>query len=169
MSYVGYESVKFCVDYTTDGSSPGHPVIMSLWEKKSNTEIKSNDHSIYTSENLMSLYLTSSKINFKKIEQKVDSIQDNSKIAVWGTGSHTSRLLGMTNLLDKNIVKFYDSNKKKHQFEILNKKITFFDENDIINGVIDTIVISTFSGEKEILKYINSLNVNVNVVALYNN
>ena len=65
----------------------------------------------------------------------------------------------MTNLLEKNIVKFYDSDRKKQQFEILGKHITSFDIQDIENGVVDTIVISTYSGEKSILKYIDSLEI----------
>jgi SAM-dependent methyltransferase len=167
MSSVGYSSEKFCVDYTTDGSSPGHPVIMSLWKKEKEVDFSRIRHSIYSSSNLVSQYFKDSKINFEKIKSKINIIPPEKKIAVWGTGSHTSRLLGMTNLFKRNIVKFYDSDVKKQQFTLLGKEITAFNEDDIKDGVVDTIVVSTFSGEKSILDFIKTLDVNVDVVSLY--
>jgi len=165
MNQNGYNALSISINYNVNGESPNYPVICSLWEKNDKT---SGKKTILHSSFLINNYLSNSENKFKLIQEKVQNIPKNSKIAIWGTGSHTSRLLGMTNLLEKNIVKFYDSDKKKYQFKILDKQITAFDENDINNGLVDTIIISTFSGEKAILKYINSLNVDINVVTLYN-
>ncbi len=80
-------------------------------------------------------------------------------MAVWGTGEHTSKLLAMTDLQCKNIVKFYDSDIKKKGMSMLGKKIQPFDVKDIEDDVVDTILISTYSSEKSIKKYVDSLNI----------
>lgn len=164
MKINGYSSVKLSIDYNVKGESPGYPVICSLWEKSNDKGNLNKD--IISSSLLVKNYLLSSEKNFKKIREKIDNIPNSSRLAIWGTGSHTSRLLGMTSLKNKNIIKFYDSDKKKHQFKILNKTITSFNKEDIQD--IDIILISTFSGEKSILNILKKEKLNLEIISLYN-
>ena len=149
-----------------DGESPRYPVICSLWEKsRKGKPFKS----VYSSRILLQEYLAASGNKFKRIKNIITSIKDDAKIAVWGTGSHTSRLLGMTNLGSKNIIKFYDSDPKRHKFLMLGKPITQFDADDVYNGLVDTILISTFSGEKSINQFISEQHIHVDAITLYEN
>ena len=66
--------------------------------------------------------MNNSAIEFKKIETIIDTISNDERLAIWGTGAHTSRLLAMTNLASKNIIKFYDSDIKKKGKIMLGKK-----------------------------------------------
>lgn len=169
MLLAGYKAVKFSVDFNRDGSSPGHPVIMALWKKlEDDYEEAYFKHSAFTSKFLVSEYFRLSAEVIESIDRKIYDISNHAKVAVWGVGAHTSRLLGMTCLADKNIIKFYDSDEKKHRFTVAGRQITRFDINDIKSGDVDTIVISTYAGERSILAYLDSIKINANVVALYN-
>jgi hypothetical protein len=164
MGLHGFTSIKMSIEFNVKGESPSYPVICSLWEKSSKPKyIKTMVRAKKTIQN----HLESSRIIFNSIEEKINAIPSGAKVAVWGTGSHTSRLLGMTGLLKKNIVKFYDSDIKKQQFTINEIKISEFCIDDLKNGLVDVILVSTFSGEKSILDFIKTLDVNVDVVSLY--
>lgn len=164
MKQNGYEPINLSVNYNVNGESPNYPVICSLWTKSNRLFDKK---SIVSSDILIENYLLKSNKNFKKIEEKINNIRSNAKLAVWGTGSHTSRLLGMTSLLSKNIVKFYDSDEKKHDFKIGNKEITSFQKSDIVNKYVDTILISTYSAENSIKSFLKEQNIDVEIISLY--
>lgn len=160
----GYSAVKISIEFNVANESPGYPVICSLWEKLGKRDCASV---IFDSAFALQKYLECSLRGFDAIKEKIDNINDEKKIAVWGTGSHTSRLVGMTNLMDKNVVKFYDSDTKKHQFKFKGLDICPFDVRDIENGSVDTIIISTFCGEQSIFEYIKSFDVDVDIVGFY--
>ena len=166
----GYSPLNLNINYNVNGESPNYPVICSLWK---NTNAFYNIESNISSDLLMKNYLEISEKNFQSIKEKIDNIPSDAKLAIWGTGSHTSRLLGMTNLVSKNIVKFYDSDLKKHKYKIMGKEISSFNEQDLLSGYIDTILLSTFSAEKSILNYLQNKKVLddsiVNIISLYNN
>jgi hypothetical protein len=104
--------------------------------------------SVLSSKELLINYIKKSIKNDKRIKAIIDTIDKKKKVAVWGTGHHTSRLLGMTNLKNKNIIKFYDSDIRKNGIKYYNKRIQPFEPIDLKNGEVDTILISTFVAQK---------------------
>jgi hypothetical protein len=81
------------------------------------------------------------------IKPKEILINDKAKIAVWGTGHHTSRLLGNSNLSHRNISPFNPA--------------------DIANGEVDVILISSYAAQYAIINSIKQYNVDCNYIALY--
>lgn len=160
--------VKYKIERNEGGESPGYPTLVSLWIKNE-SEMLENRNIIYTAGDIIEKYMNNSAIEFKKIETIIDTISSDERLAIWGTGAHTSRLLAMTNLASKNIIKFYDSDIKKKDKTMLGKKIQPFDVADVQDGTIDTILISTYSSEKTIANYIDNLNVakKFKVIKLY--
>lgn len=163
LSEVGYNGKKISVDYNAE-----HPVLISLWEKR-NTEKEAPPmkQSAYRCSDLLKLYFNSSEKRMEEIQKKIDAIPDTARVAVWGTGSHTSRLLGMTNLYSKNIIRFYDSDLKKQEFQLMGKEIAAFSHQDVKENNIDTIVVSTYSGEASILSVLEKSGLNIPVVSFY--
>ncbi|WP_284351156.1 class I SAM-dependent methyltransferase [Roseisolibacter agri] len=50
-----------------------------------------------------------------RLQQRIDDVVDSARpIAVWGVGTHTSRLLSSSRLRDARIIAFVDSNLKYH-------------------------------------------------------
>lgn len=162
MNEIGYKPISISIDFNLNGISPHYPTLKTLWQKGKGEIIKG----MYNPYKIFKEYINESKKTFKRIEKKIDMIK-SKKLAVWGTGSHTSRLLGQTNLKYKNIIKFYDSDKKKHNYKMVEKEITEFKIDDIKNNIVDTILISTFCGEKSIKKYLNDLDLNIDIILLY--
>jgi len=148
----------------------GFPCISTLWEKnnKKICSLTSNMPSIMTSRELIVKYIDTSIEKDKKINEIIDNIDNNKRIAVWGTGHHTSRLLGMTGLKDKNIVKFYDSDTRKSGVKYYGRKILPFDPADIKNGDVETILISTYVAQNAIENILINHNINIdNYIKLY--
>lgn len=77
---------------------------------------------LYTAGDIVEKYMRNSKKEFSRIESIIATITNEEKLAIWGIGAHTSRLLAMTNLASKNIIKFYDSDIKKKGMTMLGKK-----------------------------------------------
>ena len=164
MASHGYVGIKIQIEYNVDGEFPHFPVICSLWEKSDNGK---HVPSMYSSHTLLREYLNQSYEKFEKFKEKIDAIDANAKLAIWGTGSHTSRLLGMTNLAHKNIVKFYDSDPKKQGFTMLGKSITAFNADDINNKFVDTILVSTRCGEESIRDFLSYQPFDIKLVTFY--
>lgn len=168
MNGIGYNCLRASIEMNVDGTEPGNPSLCTLWELSSKTDQPKFDFVLKTKDLLKSYFLSSTE-KFQEIKNKISNIPQTAKLAIWGAGSHTSRLLGMTDLSKKNICKIYDSDPQKHNFTMLNIHITPFNVTDIINGDVDHIIISTFGGEEHILKILNPLNLNVNIISLYHN
>ncbi|MGL4108638.1 class I SAM-dependent methyltransferase [Clostridium sp. LP20] len=143
----------------------GWPAISSLWIKSEVYEPKLK--LVKNSFNILVEYIKTSENEFKQIKALIDKIDDNAKLAVWGTGNHTSKLLGETSLSEKNIVKFYDSDTKKQVYRMMDRNIEKFNPEDITKGEIDTILISTYVFQEEIKEYIDNFNIKCNVITLY--
>ena len=167
MTKCGCSLVKYSIAENKGGVSPGYPTLVSLWEVGKcgveEYEIKCSASEIIQN------YIISNKEKMKRIQAIIDTITNEEKLAVWGTGEHTSKLLAMTELSTKNIIKFYDSDVKKKGMTMLDKQIQSFNIKDIEEGVIDTILISTYSAEKSIKRYIDNLGINkkFRIVQLY--
>lgn len=167
MNQMGYKPLKINVEYNVNGESPSYPTMVTLWEKGAGNIFLDS----FPVEEVLDIYIRQNESIFETISKKIDSIKSD-KLAVWGTGSHTSKLLGMTNLSDKNIVKYYDSDRKKHEFSILDKPITAFDIQDVRNGLVDTILVSSFASEMTIKKVIEEVLSeelgDIEIITLYN-
>ena len=46
-------------------------------------------------------------------------------------------------------------------------EITAFEKDDIVNGIVDTILISTFVAQKQIADYLQELNIECRIITLY--
>lgn len=145
-------------------NASGTPSLLTLWKKdKEISSRKIINHSI----DVFHRYIKDSERKLSEINSIINNIDDNVKIAIWGTGSHTARLLASTNLRNKNIVKFYDSDIKKHKYKILGKDIMSFNGSDIDNGIVDIIIISTYVSQEVIYNSIDDKYKN-NIIKLYN-
>ncbi len=167
MEKCGCCSIKTSIAENKEGVLPGYPTLVSLWEiNKSDTEKISFE---YSAGEMIRNYFKSNTEKVKRIQAVINTISDKEKLAVWGTGEHTSKLLAMTDLPSKNIIKFYDSDRKKRNMTMLGRQIQPFEPEDLESGEIETILISTYSSEKSISKYIEEQKINrkFRVIKLY--
>lgn len=162
MKECGFKPLRMNIEYNINGESPQFPTLVTLWEKGEGRVIEN----AFPVKVLLDQYMLESAELIQKAEDVISQI-DSSKLAVYGTGSHTSKLLGMTSLAEKNIVKYYDSDWKKEGLSILGKPITRFDKKDIESGLVDTILISTFASEKVIKAFIEDQGLDVTIITLY--
>jgi len=152
MKKAGYDIIDASIHFCLDADIPaGYPCISTLWGK-SNLHYKysltSEMSPVSTSRELLMKYIEKSIEKDKQVNKIIDGIK-NEMVAIWGTGHHTSRLLGMTNLKNKNITCFYDSDSRKKGFEYFGKKIKPFEPIEYNN---EKIIISTFVAQKAIEK-----------------
>jgi hypothetical protein len=156
MRTINYHIVDANIYFCSDTDIPaGYPCISTLWEKneyKKNYSLTSEMPPVSKSRELLLRYINESIEKDKTINTIIDKINDDERISVWRTGHHTSRLLGMTNLKFKNIMKFYDSDLRKKGLEYFKRKIQPFDPMDCRNHSIDKILISTYVAQKVIEK-----------------
>jgi hypothetical protein len=168
MKRLGFYVVDAALNYCLDTDLPaGMPCLSSLWSReKIHSSLASTRKPVFSSHDLFINYIKKSEEQDTEVQACIDSIENKSPIAVWGTGHHTSRLLGMTHLPDKNIVKFYDSDLRKKGMTYYGKTISPFDPSDMNNGAIETILISTYVAQKAILSVLNKNKIG-NYIALY--
>jgi hypothetical protein len=170
MKKINYHIVDANIYFCSDADIPaGYPCISTLWEKGipiKTYSMTSEMPPVITSREALINYINKSVEKDKIINSIVDKINENERIAVWGTGHHTSRLLGMTNLKYKNIIKFYDSDLRKKDAEYFHKIIQPFDPIDCRTGNIDKILISTYVAQKTIEKVLIENNI-ANYIKLY--
>jgi len=169
MKSFNYRNVDANICFCPDTDIPaGYPCISTLWEKDDGKthSLTSNMPPVMTSRELIMRYIDASIEKDKKINEIIDNIDNNKRIAVWGTGHHTSRLLGMTGLKDKNIIKFYDSDTNKSGVKYYGREILPFDPADIKSGDIEAILISTYVAQNAIENILIKHNVS-NYIKLY--
>lgn len=162
----GYSIVDMNLIFGNNFRVPaGWPAISSLWVKDDIYEL--NLKFINNSINSLMNYISSSEKEFEKVKEIIDNIDDKAKTAIWGTGHHTSRLLGETSLLKKNIIKFYDSDVRKNKFKMIGRNIEKFNVEDILKGRVDTILISTYVFQEQIKDYLYNMDIKCNIITLY--
>ncbi len=143
----------------------GYSVMSTLWKKTDENINKSIF--IQSSKNLFQYYINSNNNKLPKIQSLINNIDDNEKLAIWGVGNHLAKLLANTDLCKKNIVKFYDSDVHKHSSTVFNKPIASFDESDIFEKRIDSILVATYSAQKTICKILDKHKNNCKIYCLY--
>lgn len=165
MKKSGYALIDVDMIFCVESSFPaGWPAISTIWEKRE----KVCTHRVaQSSEMNLENYIAHSKSELLRIKQIIDEIPNNSKLAIWGTGHHASMLLANTNLQDKNIVRIYDSDKKKRGALFAGKSIEPFDENDIKDGKVETILVATYTAQKAIENVLRPYSKEVKIITLY--
>ncbi len=144
----------------------GFPAMMTIWEKKDGI-IPNNTYNVFSTEEMINKYIGISKKSLSDVKSKIDSIPKDEKIAVWGVGHHASMLLANTSLAEKNIVRVYDSDKRKENTVFAGVPIKPFVEEDIYSGKVESILLTTYTAQKAIIKYINKLNIKCKIYTLY--
>jgi hypothetical protein len=135
----------------------GNPMISTLWEKSSKPNSVSKEKFIpISTQKLITDYLFEAKRKIRLLNSIIDDIDDNSKLAIWGTGFTTSLLLGNTNLAKKNIVKFYDNDLRRNNTEYYHRKINPFHVSDVNNNNVEIILVATYGYQNEIIQILEN-------------
>ncbi len=165
MTAVGYGLVDAQLQYGFEKRLPaGWPAIDTVWElgRKS-----LNMKPIFSSVELLDKYIQINQEELENISRKIDAIPDNEKLAIWGTGHHVSMLLANTSLSKKNIIKFYDSDVRKHKYTMHGKTISAFDTGDIHEGVVEGILLGTYVFQNQLEKIVRPYSEQCNIYKLY--
>ncbi|SCG81923.1 hypothetical protein DW1_0303 [Proteiniborus sp. DW1] len=98
-------------------------------------------------------------------EYLLSKIDLNDKVAIWGAGEHTEKLLQLINIENINILCCVDKSKEKRGLYI--EGIRIVQPCEIKDYKIDTIIISSYSFRKEIREEINKLSSMYKIVDFY--
>lgn len=148
-SKIGFKLTAAQMNYDIFDKVPsGIPSVSTLWELTD--ENICYEKPIVSSKLSLELYLNSSKERIKDINKKIAAIDDHEKLAVWGVSYTTATLLANTCLGSKNIVKYYDSDKRKSGMQYNGRTIFPFSENDILNGEVEGILVGSYAAQREI-------------------
>lgn len=139
----------------------GYPALSTIWQKTLDSK------PIYKSEDCLERYLNENEILLQAVREKIDKIPSDEKLALWGIAHHVGLLLANTNLESKNIVRAYDSNKRRQGFKIAGVTVTPFNADDVISGAVDAILITSYTAQNAISKVIDSMNLPCKVYKLY--
>lgn len=168
MEKAGYHLINGRIElYLKTYVPSGSPGLYTLWEKNEVGKEYHRNIIVNDTTKVFEQYIKDSEIKLQKIKEIIDNINDDDKLAVWGVGNHTARLLGMTNLKNKNIVKFYDSDIKKHKYRVLNKEITSFNVEDILQNKVDKVLISSYVSQNVINNVLKENVPNEKIIKLY--
>ena len=116
---------------------------------------------------LLDAYIRDSKDKLREMDAILDRFPDDQKLAVWGTGHHASMLYCNTALGRKNIVKVYDSDKRKHGLEMFDCVIEPFNPHDIMDKKVDSILIATYTARKPLRSILEKYAGQVEIIDLY--
>ena len=167
MNSIGYSLVNAEICYEMGTRLPaGYPSLQTIWEKNLNLDIKKK---IYTNDSLqiLSTYIRVNKKELQNINKKISSIPNTQKIAVWGAGHHLSMLLANTCLQEKNIVRVYDSDQRKEGMLMGGTSIRPYNKRDIDNGEVESILITTYVAQKQIMNFLKKEKLDIPVYTLY--
>jgi 2-polyprenyl-3-methyl-5-hydroxy-6-metoxy-1,4-benzoquinol methylase len=176
MTSLHYSNIDVNIAFDSSADVPsGCPCLLTLWQKQDIVNIITtpppppltvNKLPVMSSSHVLGEYLRTSEELQKEINIIIDKIQAH-KLAVWGTGNTSSRLIANSGLRYKNIVKFYDSDIRKKDTLFLGKKIIPFNPDDIDRGEVDTILIASYVFQKEIYSIIKKSGIACEVIELF--
>lgn len=162
---LGYQIIAYSMNYDHDCALPAaNPSIATLWEKSDNVKHLSVSNTI---KDIVCNYINKSRIELQRINALFEEIPDDERVAVWGIGHHSSMLAGNTVLASKNIVRVYDSDYRKYKYTFCDQEIQAFNEKDIYDGKIDSIIVATYTAQKAISKVLKKYEGYIQVVYLY--
>lgn len=145
----------------------GWPAISTLWKKKAAGYYDLKPKPVLNSEILLENYIEKSRVELLRIQEIIHRIAPKTKLAIWGTGHHASMLLANTTLKEKSIVKFYDSDSRKHSYTMVGKPITAFQKEDIVEGNVDTVLVASYTAQKAISKILFNYEKFCDIIYLY--
>lgn len=165
MRNCGYELVNADMIFGLEQCLPaGWPAISTLWEKKKKVKI----HKLVgKSMNMLKDYIENSWEELARIRDVIQNIDKDCRLAIWGTGHHASMLMANTELVEKNIVRVYDSDKRKEGQLFCGVEIHPFCETDIEKGEVDTILLATYTAQKALDRILEPYKKKVDVIKLY--
>lgn len=165
MCSCGYELINADMIMGVEQSLPaGWPALSTIWIKK---ESPHRRRIVNSSEKILDDYIIQSQNELERIKRIISTIDKNKKLAIWGTGHHASMLMANTSLMEKNIVKVYDSDEKKQGCPFGACKIEKFNEEDIVNKKVELILIATYTAQKAILNILKKCDKEVQIITLY--
>ena len=144
----------------------GYPAISTLWEKTAE-EQKPFRFNIFSSEELLDHYISSSRVGLEKVRRIIDSIPNNTKLAVWGVGHHAAMLLANTSLAQKRIVRVYDSDIRKYHLSFAGIRLSSFQGDDVLSGNVEAILLTTYTAQKAISEYLIRTGIRCKIYCLY--
>ncbi len=166
MNSLGFQLVSSNIIYDGESNiSSANPCISTIWQKTNKQIIRKiiSQHA----EDALKNYINGNMTALENVKNIMNSIDDNERLAVWGVGNHLSMLLANTSLSKKNIIRFYDSDIKKHSLTLMGKEISSFDEKDIEEHSIDSILISTYTAQIPIKTFLDKHNLKCKIYTLY--
>ncbi len=145
----------------------GFPAMATIWKKVSRKTEQKKYKIINSSEDILTRYIKDSERELERIRKIIEGIDDNKRLAIWGTGHHVSMLLANTELASKSIVKVYDSDTRKHGMMLCNVPIEAFSETDIEKNKVDAILLATYTAQKVLEKILSAYEEKVAIIKLY--
>lgn len=165
MKAAGYALVKAEVPVGIGKRLPAAwPALDTLWEKKTHVD---NIVPVISSAQIFEAYIKANELLLRQVRTKIRNISPDERLAVWGTGHHVSMLLGNTDLGRKNIVWFYDSDRRKYDWPMWGKPIKAFNITDVCDKKIDAILIGSYIYQEEIYNKLRAYSDTVKIYTLY--
>ena len=165
MNQCGYQLIDASIHTNPEINLPaGWPGLDSVWEKKS---VVREYRAVNDVRALLDAYIRDSKDKLREMDAILDRFPDDQKLAVWGTGHHASMLYCNTALGRKNIVKVYDSDKRKHGLEMFDCVIEPFNPHDIMDKKVDGILLATYTARKPLRSILEKYAGQVEIIDLY--
>ena len=145
MEKAGFEKVDLTIAKNDDGTMPNYPVILSLWQSTGHKTAELHNSASDSFER----YISNERMKMQAFQEKVYNKVSAKRIIVYGTGTHTYRLLAMCPKLKESVVGFSDGNIKKYT------ENSFFDLpcrslDDFDGDKYEAVLISSKASEEEI-------------------
>jgi hypothetical protein len=162
LNLAGFESVYIEKIYDVNR----YPVICVVAIK--NQDIALNDKFCSESKILLDLYIKKERNFWSDVKEKILSkVNLEMPTYIYGSGIHTSQLLGNTNIQDQiNLKGFFDTSESK-QGKALLDLIILKPELEVLEPGTN-VLISSFASEKFIYEFILSVRNDLNIVKIYN-
>lgn len=147
----------------------GYPAMATLWKKNSGelTEACPSPLNLFSSEECLDRFISDSERGMARIRTIIDQIPNDIKLALWGVGHHAAMLLANTDLKKKNIVRVYDSDARKHGDRFAGVEICSYTKQDVICGIVEGILLTTYTAQKAIVRFIEKEGLSIPVYQLY--
>ena len=162
MRNAGFSMLNAAIVFEPQNLIPNsYPALSSIWKKSVDSK------PIYNSGDCFERYIAENELLLQRVREKINQIPSDEKLALWGIAHHVGMLLANTSLADKNIVRVYDSNKRKQGVKVMDIPIKPFDKADVLSGEVEAILITSYKAQRAISKVIEEMQVPCKVYKLY--
>lgn len=134
----------------------GYPAMATLWKKNSGEqeEVYPSPLNLFTAQECLDRFILDSEQGLARLRTIIDQIPNNIRLALWGVGHHGAMLLANTSLKEKNIVRVYDSDTRKHGDFFAGIEISNYLKQDVNEGIVEGILLMTYTAQKAIMRFI---------------